>query len=142
MTVVIRHQMEGWVREGDKNQAAAKDKIERDVAARLNFRVFFISINGKDPSDELINRFRDIPRSIRKISSERPRKGPHTPIDRTTGIPGIIFSADAIRWQTKDLVEVEGGYYCGGLCAAGITFKVERQNGKWLVKGSRMNWIS
>jgi len=139
---VIRYQMEEWVREGDKNQADAKTKSDRSIASALNFRVFFISLNGKDPTDEFLNRFRDIPRSIRKVSSEYPQKGPHTPRDRTSDLTGIIFSADNVTWLNTDAVEVEGGYYCGGLCAAGMTYRVQREGGKWVVKTSRTKWIS
>jgi hypothetical protein len=139
---VIRTQMEDWYKSGDKNEAEAKTKTDREVSKRLNFPIFFVSINGTDPSDEFINRFRNIPRSIRKLSSAKPEKGPHTPADLTTGIQGIIFDAGKIRWLSKDAAEVEGGYYCGGLCAANNTFQVRRENGDWVVKGSRMNWIS
>jgi hypothetical protein len=139
---VIHHQMEEWVSEGDKDEAGARTKSDRTIASALNPKIFFISINGKDPTDEFLNRFRDIPRSIRKISSELPQKGPHTPKDRTTLLTGIIFSADTVKWLDQDTAEVEGGYYCGGLCAAGITFNVRREAGKWVVKGSKMRWIS
>lgn len=140
--IVIRNQMEEWYKSGDKNEVEAKTKIDREVSKNLNFRIFFVSIDGKDPSDEFVDRFRDIPRSIRKVSSAKPEKGPHTPTDRTTGMTGIIFDAGKIHWLSKDVAELEGGYYCGGLCAAGITFEVERENGKWVIKSSRMNWIS
>jgi len=140
--LVIRNQMENWIRDGDKSEAEAKSESDKAIAQHLNFKVFFIEIQGKDPSDDFISRFSDLPRVIKKISSEKPAKGPHTPVDKPSGRTGIIFSVDSIRWQSKDLAEVEGGYYCGGLCAAGITFTVERANGKWLIKSSRMNWIS
>ena len=142
LAVVIRTQMEEWYKSGDKSEAESKTKIDRDVSKGLNFQIFFISIDGKDPSDEFLNRFRDIPRSIRKVSSSKPEKGPHVPHDLTTGIAGIIFDAGKVRWLSRDAAEVEGGYYCGGLCAAGITFQVNRDNGKWVIKNSRMDWIS
>jgi hypothetical protein len=139
---VIRSQMEQWIRAGDKSEAEAKDESDRSIARHLNFRTFFVSIDGEDPSDDFIDRFRDIPRIVKKISSAEPDKGPHTPVDKSTHQTGIIFSADSLRWSSKNSAKVEGGYYCGGLCAAGITFKVRRENGKWVVKSSHMNWIS
>jgi hypothetical protein len=142
LAVVIRHEMEEWVHQGDKNEAEAKTKSDQSIAQTLNYRIFFISIKGKDPSDEFINRFRDIPRSIRKASSVEPSKSPRTPVDKTTYLTGIIFDAENLRWLDKDSAEVEGGYYCGGLCAAGITFTLQRENGIWVVKSSHMNWIS
>ncbi len=139
---VIRHQMEEWVGGGDKSEAEAKNDNERSVAKILNFKVFFVSLNGKDPSDEFINRFRDVPRSIRKVSSAERSKSGRRPLDKTTHLTGIVFDAEDLRWLDKDSAEVKGGYYCGGLCASGITFTVRRENGEWVVKTSHMNWIS
>jgi hypothetical protein len=101
-----------------------------------------VSINGADPSDEFMKRFSDLPRTIRKGSSEVPDKGPHAPIDKSTGEAGIVFNAENLWWLNQDLAELQGGYYCGGLCAVGITFTVKRENGKWTIKSSHMNWIS
>jgi hypothetical protein len=139
---VIRHQMQNWVSRGDKSEAETKTTSDRSIAKRLNFKIFFVSINGKDPSDEFINRFQDIPRSIRKLSSVEHSKTARTPLDKTTHLTGIIFDVEKLRWLDRDSAEVNGGYYCGGLCAAGITFTVRRENGKWVVKSSQMNWIS
>ena len=140
--LVIRSQMEQWIRDGDKNEAEAKDASDKAIAKRLNFIIFFVSVNGGDPSDAFMKRFDDLPRTIRKASSEVPDKGPHTPVDKSTGKTGIVFEAEKLQWRNKDLAEVQGGYYCGGLCAAGITFTIKRENGKWVIKSSHMNWIS
>src|SRR5882672_7730588 len=122
--VVIRHQMEEWGSEGDKNEAGAKTSSDTSIAKGLNFKIFFVSINGKDPSDEFINRFRDIPRSVRKVSSVEHSKIPRAPVDKTTHLTGITFDAEKLRWLDNDSADVQGGYYCGGLCAAGLTFTV------------------
>jgi hypothetical protein len=140
--LVIRSQMEQWIRDGDKSEAEAKDATDKDIAKKLNFIVFFVSINGADPSDAFMKRFSDLPRTIRKASSAVPDKRPHTPKDKSTGQSGIVFDVEDLKWQNNDLAEVQGGYYCGGLCAAGITFTVKRENGKWAIKDSHMNWIS
>jgi hypothetical protein len=140
--LVIQSQMEQWVRDGDKSEAEAKTKSDKSIAKFLNFRTFFVEVNGKDPSNEFLARFHNIPRTVKKVSDAIPEKVPHTPVDRATNHMGIIFSAEKLRWIDKDSVEVEGGYYCGGLCAAGITFRVKRENGKWRIKSSQMNWIS
>jgi hypothetical protein len=72
---VIRHQMEEWVKSGEKNEAEAKTEEDKSVAQRLNFEIFFVSVEGKDPSDDFINRLSDIPRTIEKASNEEPGKG-------------------------------------------------------------------
>jgi hypothetical protein len=139
---VIRYQMEERVKEGETSIAQANKEDAKLIAERLNSQIFFVSLGGKDPSDDFINRFHDIPRTIEKASNEEPNRGPHTPVDKLTRRHGIIFSAETIRWLGKDSAEVKGGYYCGGLCAAGIIFHVAREDGKWIVKDSHMNWIS
>ncbi len=63
-------------------------------------------------------------------------------IDKKTKQPGIIFSANAIRWLKDSEVEVDGGYHCGGLCASGEVFTVVLENRKWRVIADRMKWIS
>lgn len=138
---VIRAQMKDWYRKDENVEAETMSKADRGVSKRLKFPIFFVSINGKDPGDEFINRFRDVPRTIRKASSAKVVK-PHTPTDRTTGMTGIVFDAANIDWLSDDTVEVEGGYYCGGLCAADSTFQVHRENDKWIVKSSDLNGIS
>jgi hypothetical protein len=141
--VVIRNQMEEWIQGGDKSEAEAKDATEKSIAKELNFRVFFVSINGKDPNDEFMERLRDIPRIVKKVSSSEISKSERMPVlDRATRQRGIIFSANKVHWLSKDSVEVEGGYHCDGLCGAGLTFKLRRENGKWILKSARMNWIS
>lgn len=139
--LVLRTQMEDWTHESDKNSASAQALRDKTIAERLNYRVFFVSVKGKDPTDDFMKRFDDIPRTIKKVSNED-AKNPYTPIDKTTHRAGIVFSADSIRWLSSDHAEVTGGYYCGALCAAEITFTVRQENGKWVIKNSQMNWIS
>ena len=99
------------------------------------------SIKGKDPSDGLIHRLHDIPRKIRKLSSARYGKLA-APFDRTTHQSGIIFSVEGIRWSNNDAAELHGGYYCNGRCGASILFTMQRENGKWVVKGSEIQGMS
>jgi hypothetical protein len=140
---VIRYQMEEWARQGDKNERDVKDKRDKAVAKQLNFRVFFVSINGKDPSDDFLKRFASVPRTIKKRSQAK-MSSPNMEwvTDKDTHQPGIIFSAGEIRWTKESEVEAEGGYHCGRLCGAGDVFTVQLQNGRWRVIQKRMKWIS
>lgn len=140
---VIRKQMEDWITHSDDSEAKAKDDIEKSVAKLFNFRVFFVSINNQDPSNSLVKRLQDIHRIVKKVSASEISKTQRTPvIDRVTGQRGIIFAADKIRWLKDDAAQVEGGYYCDGLCAAGIVFEVGREGGRWVVKNKKLQWIS
>jgi hypothetical protein len=140
---VLRYQMEDWIRNGDKGEAEAKDQTEKEIAHHLNFKIFFIETNEKDPTDDFMKRFHDIPRILKKSSGAEIAKVMRMPVvDKETQERGIIFSADRVRWQGKNHVKVAGGYHCDGLCGAGFTFEVRFENGKWMVKKERMNWIS
>jgi hypothetical protein len=141
---VIRYQMDGWGSSGDKVEQDAKDPRDKYIAKRLNSRVYFVSVNGKDPSDEFLKRFQGVPRTVKRMSDAKQTKKPDGGwvIDKKTKQPGIIFSANVIRWLNDSEVEVDGGYHCGGLCASGEVFTVTLENGKWKVIADRMKWIS
>ena len=117
--VVIRKQIEDWIKGGDKAEPEAKDRTEKAVAKMLNFKIFFISINEKDPSTDFMSKFHDIPRVIKKVSDSEISKAQRMAVvDKSSHQRGIRFSADEIRWLGPDSVEVEGGYHCDGLCGA------------------------
>jgi hypothetical protein len=140
---VLRFQMENWIRESDKDEATAKDQSEKEIAHALNFEVFFVSTGKKDPSDEFVKRFKDVPRTVKKASSAEISKEVRMPVvDKETQKRGIIFSVDSIRWLEKSHVKVEGGYHCDGLCGAGYTFDVRFEKEKWVVRKERLNWVS
>ena len=40
----------------------------------------------------------------------------------------------------KMLLDID--YHCGGLCGGGMTYLLEKKNGKWKIIFSRNNWIS
>jgi len=140
--VVIRKLMEDWYKSGDKSEAQAKNHTDKEIAAHLNFKVFFVSVNGRDPDRQFLDRFRDIPRTIKGVSQSKISKHRLAVVDRKTGQFGIIFSADEIHWKDASSVEVQGGYHCDGRCAAGETYELRREHGKWILKSARMNWIS
>ncbi len=139
---VLRYQMEGWYRDGDKHEKEATSDQEKAVAKRLNFKVFFVAVNGKDPNDELIRRLQDIPRKIMKISAAKSAKQMGGLVDKETKESGIEFSVDTIRWLDEESVEVDGGYFCDSLCGAGTTYKLHHENDKWVVKSAILRWIA
>lgn len=141
--VVIRQQMQDWASDGDKSEAEAKTPSEKAIARELNFKIFFVSINGRNPGEDFIKRLSDIPRVVKKVSGSQQSHENRSPIvDSGTHQRGIIFSADRIRWKTAKSVSVEAGYYCDRLCADGETFYLRKEGGVWLIKKIRMNWIS
>jgi hypothetical protein len=140
---VLRFQMTGWAEESDKSVTAAKDETGKAIAKELNFKVFFISINGGDPSDAFMKRFQNFARRVERQSrSEVDKQQRNAVVDKATGEKGIVFRVDKVKWDGANSAEVDGGYFCNGLCASGQTFKVQRKNGIWTVTGSAMHWIS
>jgi hypothetical protein len=96
---VLRFQMQNWTRESHKDEAAAKDQSEKEIAHALNFVVFFVSTGKKDPSDEFVKRFDDIARTVKKESSAEISSAVRMPVvDKETQKRGIIFSTGNIHW--------------------------------------------
>jgi hypothetical protein len=140
---VLRYQMENWWLDGEQNERLAKTPDDKNAAKDKNFQVFFVSINGKDPDDEFLKRFSDIPRTIEKASAAwLNKKEDNNPRDRKMHEAGIIFSADEIHWIASDSVRVDGGYFCGTQCGAKITYSVQFQDGKWVVISIQTKWVA
>lgn len=95
---VLRKEMQDWIRDGDKAEAEARDKTEIAIAKMLNFGIFFISVDDKDPDDDLMTKFKDVPRVVKKVSASKIGKGQPMPVvDKSSGQRGIIFSAGSVR---------------------------------------------
>ena len=119
----------------------AKNRPRLQRRLEMNFKVFFVSINGKDPTDAFTNRLQDLPRTVRKASLSGADKQRDV-VDKATGQRGIIFYANKIRWLNKESVELDGGYVCGGLCGIHATFKLHRNKGRWSVTEKSVHRIS
>ena len=136
--------MERWYRGYDKAEREAKEEWEKKSAKEMNFKVFLVSVNGEDPSDEFLKRFRDVPRVIKKASSGYFKKEPFPGWlhEKESDRRAIEFKVGSITWRSDSFVEVGGGYYCGGLCAALYVFRLQLTNGKWAVKEAELKTIS
>lgn len=105
---------------------------------------FFLSIDGKDPSDTFMARFANADRKVKKASqsyfkSTLPRTGLR---DRSTDEHGVWFSVGAISWLSLDRVEASGGMYCGSLCADGGIYRLRKKNGHWVVESYEVHIVS
>jgi len=141
--VVFRKEMLDWIHSADKAEAEAKTKSQKTAAPSLDFKVFLVSVDGKDPSDTLIKRLADIPRALKKTSSSSSSKEwPMAVLDKGTGQRAITFRVGKIHWLSETSAEVDGGYHCGALCGIGITFTVNLLDGKWTLVKQQAKWIS
>jgi len=55
---------------------------------------------------------------------------------------GLFFRIQRLDWRKDSEVWVRGGYWEGNLSASAEMFLVRKENGKWAVKGARMEGIS
>lgn len=107
-------------------------------------RLFFLSIDGKDPSDTFMARFANADRKVKKASQSyfketTPRTGLR---DRSTDEPGVALAVGTISWLSLNRVEVRGSMYCGSLCADGGIYRLSKKDGRWLVDGYKEEWVS
>jgi len=138
------------------SRAKAEDDI-REAVFRYQFthncwgrpeKVYFLSVNDKDPSKAFMRRFRGHKPPVKPVSKCRIDKNlvPGRPktavIDRETGDRGLIFKTEKIKWLNATKVAVEGGYYADGRGASGNTYTVEMKKGRWVVTKDDMKWIS
>ena len=61
--------------------------------------------------------------------------------DRKSG-KNLFFRVQKFDWRKDGEVWVRGGYYEGNLSSSIELFQVVNENGKWVVKGARMEAIS
>jgi len=135
---VIRYQIGRWSRKDPKNKNVDAD-AKQNGADRSNLTVCFISINGRDPSDEFLKRFPDVPMAVKKFS----RAKEHFLIsDRKTHEEGIILAISEIRWQSDSLVQVDGRFRTCSSCSWSQTYTVRLENGKWIVTSSKLTGMS
>jgi hypothetical protein len=103
---------------------------------------FFLSIDGKDPSDAFMARFATLKKKIKKASGSYIKKELLELRDRETDEKAISYSVGSISWMSLDRVEVRGGMYCGGLCADGGIYRLTKKDGRWVVESYEVQVVS
>lgn len=111
-------------------------------------RVFFVSIEGRDPSDKFLLRLKGLKNPIKRVSESKDvpeEKGFFSHVrDKATDCPGVVFSVGKIVWVTKNQAEVEGSYRCGSLCGGGSRYRIkyDLQKKSWTVAPGDTMWNS
>lgn len=124
------------------SRAAAEEEIAEAVfrrqfdhnasAIQKNAEKYCLSLPGdKMPSAELLKRF----------EGNRPPVAAADQCDRKSG-KNLFFRINNFNWREDGEVWVRGGYYEGNLSSSLELFQVVNENGKWVVKGQRMEAIS
>jgi hypothetical protein len=102
----------------------------------LIFAYHFIAIDGKNPSEEFLHRFRDSDPPVRPISdAERVKKPMKMVVSKDDQKQGVIFYLGPIKWNSDGKAEVEGRFECGDTCdeLSGV-YHVTLQDGHWVVE--------
>ena len=135
-------------REDDIREAIFRYQLRSDHGVpQSEPSVFFISVEGKDPSDDFLRRFTDNDPPVRKwsrsrISRKRAGFSWMWVEDRETGEPGLIYTVGSIGWLSDSAVLVQGEYYAGGRAGAGYEYRVAYEDKHWVVKQATEKWIS
>ena len=115
--------------EEDIQEAVFRYQFKHCVLTGSN-EVYYLSVAGKDPSDELMRRFQGHQPSVEKGS-------------RLQGISGkasvSFFNITGIRWKNSKEVEVEETCAFWG-SAEGYVCRVLQEGDRWVVKECRVVW--
>lgn len=109
-------------------------------AMQQNAKLYFLSIDGADPSDGFMQRFAGHDPAVKKVSSST--SGTDGVTDNQTGEKGIIFRVETIKRVNATTVEVKGGYYEAGLSASGNTYYLKNNGPGWVVTKATTNVIA
>ena len=132
----------------DAARRAAQEDDIREAIFRYEMKnrdgIIFLDINYQDPSDSFMKRFSDVKLSVKKLSAIAPSKKPAQRwiYDRKTGKPGVALWVGKFAWTSDREVIVDGGYYCGSLCAGRGDFYVVFRDGRWVVEKFDLKIVS
>jgi hypothetical protein len=121
--------------------------VRDDIGSnRWSNRVFFLSVDGSDPSDELMIRLRASGLAINRASEahyDRTKSGlTGRWIDQRSGRSAVQIDVGSIRWLFGDRVEVKSGLSCGPLCGGGGIYQLVKTQSRWAVAACRNRWMS
>lgn len=126
----------------------ALDSIMQEDQA-LNSGMEFIAIDTsnleeltKQDKKEIIHFFRDTYKTeiMEATYEELVEKGLYNP--ETTVLDGVLLRMEEVDYSFNNQIIFKGSKYRSGLGAVGIEVTIHYKNDSWLVKSSKMTWIS
>lgn len=111
---------------------------------KVKLEPVFLSVEGRDPSDELMARLAPLGKTVSKASAAyiRPEEFTGIPLQRSTGERGVLLEADSIKWMFGDRVEVRATLTCGLLCGEGCIYQLVKAKGRWTVETCKQHFVS
>lgn len=119
--------------EGDIAEAVFRYQFDHNASAIQNrAEQYCLSL----PGERMPNQY-----FLKRFESHRP---PVAAADQCQRKPGknLFFRVMKLDWRKDNEVWVRGGYFEGNLSSSIELYRVLNQNGKWVVKGARMEAIS
>ena len=101
-----------------------------------------LCIDEKDPPLEFIAKFKGLDPPAFPCSASEFNEKRRELVMRGTTKPMISSSVKEIKILSATEAVAVGGHYEAGLSSGGYTFKLTKVNGRWVVKGQQMDWIS
>jgi hypothetical protein len=126
---------------GEPSRSDQEDNI-REAVFRYQFKSFdllvayhFISVNGKNPSAAMLQRFHGEQPPVLPVSEAEKIKKPMKLIqNRNDYKQGVLFNQGQVKWISDTKVDVDGGFECGDICDEGSgVYHTTRQENKWVV---------
>ena len=126
---------------GEPSRVDQEDSV-REAVYRYQFKNFdllvayhFISVNGKNPSAAVLQRFHGEEPPVLPVSDSEKLKKPMKLIqNRNDYKQGVLFNQGQIKWVSDTKADIDGGFECGDICdeASGV-YHASRVENKWVV---------
>ena len=120
-------------------EAVFRYQITR-CAENISVAVFHLSIYGKDPSEEFMERFADDVVPVKKKSALGKFQATNEYIDKESGKFAVLLSIDKLRLMEENRAEVAGSCgYSGG--TRGYKYSLVKEEKGWIVKRAEPTWF-
>jgi hypothetical protein len=101
------------------------------------YHVMFVSLNGKEPPEELIEGLSSRNVFLKPISAVA-KGGERGVFDSKTGEPGFIMTIERLKWVSATTVECRLHFFAGPLAASTETFTAKKIKNEWKVMNQRV----
>ncbi len=126
-------------------EAVYRYQIAHCTESDTSNRVFFVGIydgkTEKNPSDQLLDKLKDIEPKIKKYS-DMDRSGNNNQfVDKQTGQPAVLLSIEKLKWIGDAEAEVLGSCGFAEWAAHGYRYRVVLDNTRWRVDAVNPTWV-
>ena len=99
-----------------------------------SLKVFLLSLQRRDPSDELMKRFAKDAVSVKKRSALATSEATNEFIDKESGKCAALLSIDRLKLLPDGSAEVEGSCGYADWAARSYRYSLVREEKRWIVK--------